>query len=296
MILRGTYTAMITPFKNGEVDYNGLKENIEFQIRNGVDGILLLGTTAETPALSSYEKEKIMEIGIGTVNGRVPVMVGAGSYSTRATVEATQKAKEKGADIALIVTPYYNKPTQEGIYQHFKAVVEETNIPIVVYNIPGRTGRNIEVETMEKLSELPNIIGVKEASGNIDQIMRTYASISSKKNFVIMSGDDNLTFPIMALGGAGVISVASNLIPDRVSRMVNAMLENRIEEARKIHYELLPFFKGIFMETNPSPIKEAMNMCGLPAGDVRLPLVKMRSENREKLREILVRLNILKEQ
>jgi len=296
MILRGTYTAMITPFKNGEVDYNGLKENIEFQIKNGVDGILLLGTTAETPALSSYEKEKIMEIGIGTVNGRVPVMVGAGSYSTRATVEATQKAKEKGADIALIVTPYYNKPTQEGIYQHFKAVVEETNIPIVVYNIPGRTGRNIEVETMEKLSELPNIIGVKEASGNIDQIMRTYASISSKKNFVIMSGDDNLTFPIMALGGAGVISVASNLIPDRVSRMVNAMLENRIEEARKIHYELLPFFKGIFMETNPSPIKEAMNMFGLPAGDVRLPLVKMRSENREKLREILVRLNILKEQ
>jgi len=295
MNLKGTYTALITPFKNGEVDYEGLKKLINYIINGGVDGILLDGTTAETPTLASYEKERIIERGIETVNKRVPVMVGTGSYSTKVTIENTKMAKEKGADLVLIVTPYYNKPTQEGIYHHFKAVVEEVDIQVVVYNIPGRTGRNIEVDTMARLSELPNIIGVKEASGNIDQIMRTYADISAKKNFSIMSGDDNLTFPIMALGGVGVISVASNLIPDRVCKMVNAMLENKLKEARKIHYELLPFFKGIFIETNPAPIKEAMNMCNLPAGEVRLPLVPLKPENKEKLKNILISTGILKE-
>lgn len=281
MEINGTYTALITPFtKDGEVDYKQLKKNIEFQISNNIDGLLALGTTAETPTLTEEESIKILECCIETIDNRVPLMVGSGSNSTKKTIEKTKKVQKLGADMALIVTPYYNKPTQEGIYQHFKAICENTDIPILVYNIEGRTGRNIETETLEKISKLDNIIGVKEASGNLTQIQDVINNISNKNNnFNLMSGDDSLTLPVISLGGKGVISVISNLFPGEVVKMVNAALSGNLGLAKELHNKLLPIMKGAFIETNPSPIKEAMRQEKLDTGYVRLPLINLTEEN-----------------
>ncbi len=257
MEIKGTYTAMVTPFtREEEVDYEGFRKNIRFQIKNGVDGILPLGTTGESPTLTHEEKQGIIKTSVEEAKGKIKIMVGTGSYSTKQTIENTREAKELGADMALVVTPYYNKPTQEGVYRHFKAVNDTVDIPVIVYNIEGRTGKNVETSTMKRLSKLRNIIGVKEASGNVNQMGDVLDVIcSQKKDFYVMSGDDGLTLPLMALGGKGVISVVSNLVPGKVCEMVNAALEMDFEKARKLHFELLPLFKGAFIVTNPVPIK-----------------------------------------
>ncbi|MBN2423027.1 4-hydroxy-tetrahydrodipicolinate synthase [Candidatus Woesearchaeota archaeon] len=294
MEIKGTYTALITPFKNGELDLEGLRQNIRHQIKEGISGILPLGTTGETPTLSRKEQDEIIKASVEEAHGKVPVMVGTGSNCTHHTIENTKRAKELGADIVLVVTPYYNKPTQEGIFRHFKAVVNAVDIPLVVYNIQGRTGKNIETSTLIRIAQLRNIIGVKEASGNINQMGDVIQQISSKhKSFNVMSGDDSLTLPLIALGGKGVVSVVSNLLPGKVSAMVNAGLEGDFERARELHYELLPLFKGAFIETNPIPIKEAMNMCGMAAGDYRMPMCEMLPENKEKLKKILEEMGLL---
>ncbi|HZX19531.1 MAG TPA: 4-hydroxy-tetrahydrodipicolinate synthase [archaeon] len=295
MNVSGVYTAMVTPFKNNKVDFEGFRKNVEFQIKNGVDGIVPIGTTGEAPTLSHEEKEQLIKTAVKTAKGKVNVMIGTGSYSTSQTIENTKMAKELGADMALIVTPYYNKPTQEGLYRHFKAITEEVDFPVFVYNIKGRTGQNIETPTLRRIVDLPNIIGVKEASGDINQMCDVINTIcSDHETFSVMSGDDGLTVPLMVLGGKGVISVVSNIVPAKVVEMVKYGLENDFVNARRIHYELLPIFKGAFIETNPIPIKEAMNMLGMPAGECRLPLCEMGPENREKLKEILKQMNLIK--
>ena len=289
----GAITAMVTPFsQNGEVDYGGLRNNVRFQIKEGISGLLPLGTTGETPTLSAEEKEKVAKAVIEEAGGKVPVLVGTGSYSTKTTIEQTKKAKELGADAALIVSPYYNKPTQEGLYLHFKSVAESVDIPIIIYNIQGRTGVNIETGTLLRLSSIKNIIGVKEASGNMNQMMDVINQLP--KDFVVLSGDDSLTLPLMSLGGRGVISVVSNLLPKKVSRMVELYLEGKTEEAKKLHYELLPLFRAAFIETNPMPIKAAMSICGMPAGKCRLPLCDLQPQNEEKLKNVLVKMGLVK--
>ncbi len=294
MKIRGTFTALITPFKNNKVDYDGFKENIRFQIENGINGILPLGTTGETPTLEEDEQRKIIRIAVKETDKKIPVMVGTGSNSTKHTIENTKQAKQEGADIALIVTPYYNKPTQEGIFLHFKKVTESVNIPVIVYNIKGRTGTNIETPTLRRIAALPHIIGVKEASGDIMQMGDVINQIKKEfPQFSVMSGDDKITLPLLALGGDGVISVISNLIPAQISQMVEAGLAGDFNKARKMHYELLPLMTGAFVETNPIPIKAAMQMCGKPAGDVRLPLCELKPENREKVKKILQDMGLL---
>jgi 4-hydroxy-tetrahydrodipicolinate synthase len=294
MTISGVFTALITPFRGDAVDYDGMRNNIRFQIEQGINGILPLGTTGEAPTISPEEKKNIIALAVEEGKGNVPVMVGTGSNDTATTIENTRLAKKLGADIALVVTPYYNKPTQDGIFQHLKAVNDAVDIPIVVYNIQSRTGTNIQTETMARLAELPNIIGVKEASGNINQIGDVIDTIVNRsKSFSVMSGDDGMTLPLLALGGHGVISVVSNLVPARIGAMINAALNNDLYQAAKIHFELLPLFKGAFIETNPIPIKAAMNMCGMAAGNCRLPLTPISAQAELKLKEILKEMKLI---
>lgn len=291
MCLKGTFTALITPFVNDQIDEKGLVSNIHHQLAGGVTGIVFLGTTGESATLTDEEQRKIIEIGVHETKGKATVIVGTGSNSTRIAIEKTKRAKEMGAEMALIVTPYYNKPTQEGIYRHFEAISSQVDLPILVYNIQGRTGVNIETSTLLRIAGLPNVIGVKEASGNIGQAGDVLLTVRKKyPSFTVLSGDDGLTLPMMALGANGVISVVSNLVPDRVSSLVNAALNGDFLTARKIHEELSSLFKLAFIEVNPTPIKYAMNLCGLAAGHCRLPLCEMKRENQEilaiKLREM----------
>ena len=281
MTISGVYTALVTPFTKDDIDFEGMRKNIRFQIDQGVSGILPLGTTGESPTITHEEKDNIIKLAVEEARGKVQVMVGTGSNATNATIRYTETARELGADIVLIVTPYYNKPTQEGIFQHFKAVNDAVDIPIIVYNIQGRTGINISTETMRRLSELSNVVGVKEASGNIIQIGDVIGTIvNTGTKFSVLSGDDGLTLPLLSLGGHGVISVVSNLLPARVVAMVQAALNNDFKTAAKIHFELLPLFKGAFIETNPIPIKAAMNICGMAAGGCRLPGHRLGAEQR----------------
>ena len=291
MDLRGVYTAMVTPFRNDHVDEQGLVRNIRAQLASGVAGLVFLGTTGESSTLTDDEQKKIIEIGVQETKGKALVMVGTGSYSTRQTIEKTKRAKEMGAEAALIVTPYYNKPTQEGIFRHFEAISSSVDLPILVYNIQGRTGVNIETPTLLRMASLPNVIGVKEASGNIVQIGDVLLTVRKKfPSFVVLSGDDGLTLPIMVLGATGVISVVSNLVPGKVVSLVDTALKGQFYEARRIHEELSPLFKLAFIEVNPTPIKYAMDLCGMAAGPCRLPLCEMKRENQEilasKLREM----------
>ena len=291
MELKGVYTAMVTPFREDRIDEAGLVQNIRTQLAAGISGLVFLGTTGESSTLTDEEQKKVIEIGVQETKGKAAVIIGTGSYSTRQTVEKTRRAKEMGAEVALIVTPYYNKPTQEGIYRHFEAISSNVDLPILVYNIQGRTGVNIETPTLLRIASLPNVIGVKEASGNIVQIGEVLLSVRKKfPSFVVLSGDDGLTLPIMVLGATGVISVVSNLVPERVVSLVDAALKGRFHEARQIHEELSPLFKLAFIEVNPTPIKYAMDLCGMAAGPCRLPLCEMRRESQEilaaKLREM----------
>jgi 4-hydroxy-tetrahydrodipicolinate synthase len=291
-MFQGVFTAIVTPFnEDTSVNEKDLKNLVDFNIEKGVSGIVPMGTTGESPTLSHEEHVKVIEIVCKHVNKRVPVIAGTGSNSTKEALYMTSRAKELGADASLQVAPYYNKPTQEGFYLHFKTIADEVDLPMIIYNIPGRTGKNIETDTIVRLAKHPNIIGVKEASGSLPQIMDVIHR--TPDNFVVLSGDDNLTLPLMAAGGDGVISVASNIIPDRMSAMVTAGLNGNFEKMRKLHYELLPFFKVEFIETNPIPIKTALAMKGMIKEVFRLPMCEMGAENRKKLKEVLKSLKIL---
>ena len=293
-MFKGAFTALVTPFDaKGEIDEGGFRKNIEFQIERGIDGLVPVGTTGECSTLSYEEHNRVVEVAVDAARGRAPVVAGTGSNSTWEAIMLTKHAKEVGADGALLVVPYYNKPTQAGLYQHFKRVAEEVDLPQLIYNIPSRTGVNISPETVAQLAGMRNIVGIKEASGNLDQVSRI-VELTRGQDFVIFSGEDSLTLPILAMGGVGVVSVASNLVPDRIARLVAAFRGGEVEEAKRIHFELLPLFKALFLETNPIPVKAAMNMLGLAAGGLRLPLVEMEEENREKLRKVLIELGLLK--
>ncbi|MBS4165638.1 4-hydroxy-tetrahydrodipicolinate synthase [Neochlamydia sp. AcF65] len=285
----GAYTVLITPFdKEGQLDEEGLRKNIRFQLSYHIQGLVVLGTTGEAPTLSQKEKAKIISIAREETLGKCLLMVGTGSYATHATIENTLAAQDASADAALVVTPYYNKPTQEGLYQHFSTLAKAVKLPLVIYNIPGRTGQNLQIETLKRLAAIENIVGVKEASGNISQMMDVIESIRLiRPDFSIMSGDDALTYPLMALGGHGIYSVLSNLFPQKIKKLCDLMVEEDYPAARALHYELLPYMKSMFIETNPIPIKTAMNLAGHAAGPCRLPLCAMNDENLEKLKKCL---------
>lgn len=284
--LHGCITAIVTPFdKSLGVDYQGLKENVDFQIENAASGLSPLGTTGEAPAISDRERTEVLRTVVDRANGRVPIIAGTGTNSTERTISYTKEAADLGADAALVVAPYYNRPSQEGIYRHFEAISRATDLPIVVYNIPGRTGVNVEVPTLARMSRLSTIVAVKEASGNIGQIADTIQQLPD--GFTVLSGDDGITLPLMALGGKGVISVVSNILPKRISDMVAAMNSGDLAKARTLHRELMPIFRGAFVETNPVPIKTAMELAGMPAGGVRLPLFEMSDERKVELKRTL---------
>lgn len=284
-MFKGAITALVTPFKNGKVDTNALKNLIEFQIVKGINGLVPCGTTGEAPTLSYDEHKKVIELTVKYVKKRVPVIAGTGANSTEEAIELTEFAKKAGADGALLVCPYYNKPSQEGLYKHFKKIAETVDIPIVLYNIPGRTGINMLPETVVKLAKIPNIVGIKEASGSLEQV--TEIIKNTGEDFVVLSGDDVLTLPMLALGGKGVISVASNIIPDKITKMVSLYLNKKVEEARKIHYEYYDFMKAMFFETNPVPVKTAMGLMKMIMPEVRLPLCEMNETNLNRLKTIL---------
>ena len=293
--LRGAFTAMITPMKeDGSIDYDGYRKLLRFQMEEGIDGLVPLGTTGETPTLDEDEEQRIIDVVMEEVRAfekekgvKVPVVLGAGSNNTRDAVRYTERVKKAGADAALVVTPYYNKPSSEGIFRHFEAV-SRVGIPILVYNIAGRTGKNIDTPTLSRIADLPNIAGVKEASGSISQMTDVIATIKSKHpDFAVLSGDDAMTLPLIACGGDGVVSVVSNAAPAPVTEMVKAALSGDYEAARKIHYRLLPFFKAAFVDGNPTSIKYAMRVKGLPSGSVRLPLVEVHDEAKKIIEEAL---------
>ncbi len=287
----GVFTAIVTPFKDGKVDEQSLKKLIRFGIDGGVSGIVPCATTGESPTLSHDEHNRVVELTVKEIAGQVKVIAGTGSNSTEEALALTGHAKKVGADAVLMVSPYYNKPTQEGVYQHFKTVAEGVNIPIILYNIQGRTAINIENTTMQRLSLIPNIVGVKEASGNILQMSEVIRLCGP--DFDVLSGDDQMTFPLMALGGKGVICVVSNLVPERMSTMVKSMLQGDWNAARTAHFEIFELCQAMFLETNPIPVKAALGLMGKITPEFRLPLCSPSAANLEKLRGILERYGLL---
>ncbi|MFI0435774.1 MAG: 4-hydroxy-tetrahydrodipicolinate synthase [Parachlamydiaceae bacterium] len=287
--LTGLYTAIITPFNaEGQLDEEGLRLNLRYQLLHEVKGVVILGTTGEAPTLRPDEKEAVIQIAVEELKGKATIIVGTGTYSTETTITATKRAKEIGADAALIVTPYYNRPTQEGIFKHFSAICQAVSFPICLYNIPGRTGQNIQTDTLQRLIVHPSIIGIKEASGNISQISDVIEMArKNKPAFSVLSGDDALTLPVIALGGQGVISVASNLLPGPMRALTQSALNGDFESARNWHYTLLPFLKSNFIETNPIPIKAAMHECGMAAGPCRLPLCNLSPPHLEMIKQVV---------
>ncbi|MEK6949299.1 MAG: 4-hydroxy-tetrahydrodipicolinate synthase [Nanoarchaeota archaeon] len=292
-MFQGAITAIVTPFRvDGSLDLTALRNLVEFQIKNKIDGIVPCGTTGESPTLQHDEHKMVVKTVIDAANGRAKVIAGAGSNSTKHAVELTKLAAELGADATLHVSPYYNKPTQEGLFRHFSAVAIAADIPVVVYNIKGRTAVNIETPTLARLAkEHSNVVAVKEASGDINQMQDVLNTLP--ESFDVLSGDDNMTFPLMKLGGRGVISVASNIVPGEIKTLTDYCLAKDFSKAEELHNRLMPLFKGIFIETNPIPIKAALAMKGMIAEAYRLPMCEMQAENREKLRKILEELKII---
>jgi 4-hydroxy-tetrahydrodipicolinate synthase len=287
----GAFTALVTPFRNGEVDVEALENLVEFQIGQGIHGLVPCGTTGETPSMSEAEDRLVIGTVVRVANGRVPVIAGTGSNSTDMAIKYTRMAEEEGADGSLQVSPYYNKPTQEGLYRHFAAIAESTSLPIVLYNIPGRTSVTISAETTARLAEIPNIVGTKEATHSMD--MASDVRRLCGEEFDILSGDDSLTLPLMSLGGRGVISVAANVAPAVVSDMVNALLEGDFERGRELHYDLLPLCRALFIETNPIPVKTAASILGLCSDEMRLPMIPLGGENLDTLRRVMEETNHL---
>jgi 4-hydroxy-tetrahydrodipicolinate synthase len=282
----GCGTALVTPFsKDGTVDVEALRRLVEFQLREGIDFLVPCGTTGETPALEHEEYLGVLRVVVEEVAKKVPVIAGVGGNNTKRVGALAAEVETLGVNGILSVAPYYNKPTQEGLYQHFKAVAESTKLPVILYNVPGRTSSNIEPATVARLAEISNIIGIKEASGSITQQMEVLSRVPS--DFRVLSGDDSFTFPLMALGGAGIISVVSNEIPRQMTNLAHLMLEGKFAEARKLHFQLLPLMQANFIETNPIPVKAALAMMGLIEEVYRLPMVPMKPENRAKLEKVL---------
>jgi 4-hydroxy-tetrahydrodipicolinate synthase len=281
----GAFTAMVTPFRNGEVDVEALEGMVEFQIQNGIHGLVPCGTTGETPCMSEAEDRVVIETVVRVANGRVPVIAGSGSNSTDMAIKYTKMAEEAGADGSLQVAPYYNKPTQEGLFRHFAAVAENTSLPLVLYNIPGRTSVTINADTIGRLAEIPNVVGVKESTLSMNMVSDIRALCGEE--FAILSGDDPVTLPLMALGGVGVISVASNVAPAAVSDMVRNLLDGNWERGRELHYALLPLFRALFVETNPIPVKTAASILGLCSDEMRLPMVPLSGENLAMLQQVM---------
>jgi len=291
-MLHGSYVALVTPFKNKEIDYTALEKLIAFHIENGTHGILLLGTTAETAALASDEKDALLRFCIAKIDKRVPVMIGTGTNNLSQTLVQTKKAKALEADFALVITPYYIKPTQNGMYEYFAAIAKAVDIPIVIYNVPGRTGVNIAAPTVVKLArEFSNIVGVKEASGNLVQV--TEIIRDAPEGFVVMSGEDALNMPIMAIGGKGTISVTANVVPNLMSELISTCLKGDYTLAAKQHQNLLKMNNFMFIETNPIPAKEALAMMGMIELDFRLPMCPLLESNREALRKVLAEYNLI---
>ena len=299
-MFKGSIVAIVTPFsatnrggsaknsggKNLIVDEKKLRELIEFQINNGTSGIVPCGTTGESATLDFDEHESVIQVTIDQVKKRVPVIAGTGSNSTQEAIMLTQQAARAGADASLQVSPYYNRPTQRGLYEHFKAIAQSVKIPIILYNIAGRTGVNIEPETIAKLAQdCKNIVAVKEASGSLDQMSRIKQLCP--KEFDLISGDDGLTLPVLSIGGVGIISVVANIVPKDVVDLVSAFEKGNIEKARELHYKLLPLIKAMFLETNPIPVKTAMGLLGMCQADLRLPMCDMSADNLEKLKKAL---------
>jgi len=280
----GLTVAMITPFRNGDVDYEALRRLVDWHVEQGTPAVAPVGTTGESPTLSHEEHERVIAAVVEQAAGRIKVVAGTGSNSTAEALRLTRFAAKAGADAALMVAPYYNKPTQEGLYLHYRRIAEEVDIPIIVYNIPGRTGRNIEPETFVRLAELPNIVGVKEASGSLDQA----SEIIARTDLTVLSGDDSLTLPLLAVGGRGVVSVAGNIVPGDVMAMIRAYEAGQVADAARMHARLFPLCKALLtLATNPIPIKTAMKLLGRDTGELRLPMCPMSEATERKLVEVL---------
>ncbi len=290
-MFNGSIVAIVTPFKNGEIDEESLRELVEFQIENGTDGIVPCGTTGEASTLDYDEHDRVIEIVVQQARKRVPIIAGTGSNSTKEAIEITEHAKRVGADGALLVTPYYNKPSQEGLYRHYKTVAEAVALPQVLYNVPGRTGVNMLPQTVARLAELPNIVGIKEATGSLQQASEVIALCGDKID--VLSGDDFVTFPMMACGGTGVISVTANIMPKAIANMIDAFNDGNLEEARRLHLKLLKISNAMFIETNPVPVKTALGLMGKCSDDVRLPLAPMSEANTAKLAGIMKEYNLI---
>jgi 4-hydroxy-tetrahydrodipicolinate synthase len=288
----GSMVALVTPFKAGKVDWQSLEALIEFHISNGTHGIVPCGTTGESATLSHQEHDDVIKAVIKAVHKRVPVIAGTGSNSTDEAVRLTREAEKSGADGALMISPYYNRPTQEGIFQHYKKVASEVGIPIIVYNIPARTGSKIEPETLARLSEIKNVAGVKEATGSVDQAIDVIRLCGD--NLAVYSGEDTLTFSLMALGGKGVISTVANIAPKEMSQVAEACLKGEWEKGRDLQFKLIPLIHAVFLETNPIPIKTALAQMGKCTGELRLPLTPMSEGNLKKLRQTMSEFGLLK--
>ncbi|MDQ1266079.1 MAG: 4-hydroxy-tetrahydrodipicolinate synthase [Bacteroidota bacterium] len=293
-ILTGTATALVTPFqKDGSIDYNSLKKLIEFQIENGIEAIVIAGSTGESATLSAKEKMSLIVQSVEYCAGRVQLIIGTGSNNTQASIDMTLVAKEYGANAAFLVAPYYNKPSQEGLFEHFRAIAEKVDIPQIIYNVPGRTGVNMLPETQLKLAETcPNIFATKEASGDLEQIMQIIKY--APDGFKVLSGDDALALPVVAMGGSGVVSVISNYAPKKFGDCIRLALKGKLAEAKKLHYELFDLMQANFLETNPIPVKAAMAMMGLVGEIYRLPLLPAKSATKKKLKTELQKAGFLK--
>jgi 4-hydroxy-tetrahydrodipicolinate synthase len=287
----GSLVAIVTPFSKGKFDEKVMADLIEFHIANGTQGIVPCGTTGESATLTPQEHERVVAVTVDVVNKRIPVIAGTGSNSTDEAIIFTKHAKAVGADGALLITPYYNKPTQEGLFRHFEAVAKAVELPQILYNIPGRTSINMLPDTTARLSQIPSIIGIKEGSGSLQQVSEIIHR--SKPGFLVLSGDDPLTLPMMALGGKGVITVTANVAPTDMAHMVSAALKGDYERARTLHFKLTPLFSALFLETNPIPVKAALAMMGKMSEEVRLPLTPLADEYRPQLREALKQADIL---
>ena len=287
----GSMVALVTPFKEGKIDWQSLDALVDFHIKNGTNGIVPCGTTGESATLDHREHHEVVQRVIKAVNKRVPVIAGTGSNSTGEAVELTRGAEKVGADGALLISPYYNRPTQEGIYQHYKKVAESVGIPIIVYNIPARTGSKIEPETLARLSEIKNVAGVKEATGSVEQAIDVIRLCGD--DLAVYSGEDSLTFSLMALGGKGVISTVANIVPKEMSQLTEACLKGNWESGRKLQLKLIPLIRSVFLETNPIPIKTALSLMSKCTGEMRLPLTPMSEGNLKKLKQTMTEFGLL---
>ena len=287
----GSLVAIVTPFRNGKVDERAFGDLIEWQIANGTNGIVPCGTTGESATLTNDEHHRVIRLSVEVVKGRVPVIAGTGSNSTDEAISLTRHAKEAGADGALLITPYYNKPTQEGLYRHYKAVAEAVDMPLVLYNIPGRTGVNMLPTTVARLSVMKNIVGIKEGSGSVQQASEIAQTCGDR--LTVLSGDDPLTLPMMAVGAKGVITVTANVMPKEMAQLVASFQAGRIDEARRIHFALSALFAALFYETNPIPVKEALGMMGKIDPELRLPLCAMGADNRNQLTRVLKEMRLV---